>query len=206
LDVAAVPVDYAWSGYFERQLDNSGNCIAIAPLKGFIKESLDKLRENFGRSPLTKAVLDLMLGMVGDNEALVKVIEMTRGRSEEEVGYVGGNAATLAVKVDKTALQGRDFSSAVVKCADFSSASLWNVNFTDANLATSFFTKILGSVWSVTFSPDGKFLAIGDTNDVVSLWEVASRKEIFTFKGHTSRVRSVVFSPQGNTLAITGKC
>lgn len=75
------------------------------------------------------------------------------------------------------------------------------MNFTDANLATSFFTKILGSIWSVTFSPDGKFLAIGDTNDVISLWEVASRKEILTFKGHTNRVRSVVFSPNGQTLA-----
>ncbi len=49
LDRSAAPVDYTWSGYFERQLDNSGNCIAIAPLKGFIKESLEKLRENFGR-------------------------------------------------------------------------------------------------------------------------------------------------------------
>ncbi|MEL6166641.1 MAG: NTPase (NACHT family), partial [Cyanobacteria bacterium J06628_3] len=114
LDADAVPVDYTWSAYFERQLDNSGNCIAIPPLKEFITESLEKLRENFGRSPLTKAVLDLMLGMVGDNEALVKVIEMTRGKTEDEVGYVGGNAATLLVKVDNCAIEDTDLSNTVV--------------------------------------------------------------------------------------------
>ncbi|MEO1187001.1 MAG: pentapeptide repeat-containing protein, partial [Cyanobacteria bacterium J06636_27] len=159
LDSSVVPVDYTWSGYFERQLDNSGNCIAIAPLKGFVKETLEKLRENFGKAPLTNAVMDLMLGMVGDNEALVKVIEMTRGRSSEEVGYVGGNAASLAVKVDKGALEGRDFSGAVIKGADFSDASLRDVSFGRASLFNSNFTKNLGRVWSLTFSSDGTMLA-----------------------------------------------
>ncbi|BAY87931.1 WD-40 repeat protein (plasmid) [Calothrix parasitica NIES-267] len=201
LDSSAVPVDYTWSGYFERQLDNSGHYIAIPPLKGFVKESLENLRENFGRSPLTKAVMDLMLGMVGDNEALVKVIEMTRGRSEDEVGYVGGNAATLAVKVNKTALEGRNFSGAVVKGADLSDASLRGIGFAGVNLADSVFTNIFAFVLSIAFSPDGKLLATGDSNGVLSLWEVVSGREILTCSGHTNRVRSVAFSSDGVTLA-----
>ncbi len=200
LDVAAVPVDYTWSGYFERQLDNSGNCIAIAPLKGFIKESLDKLRENFGRSPLTKAVLDLMLGMVGDNEALVKVVEMTRGRSEDEVGYVGGNAATLAVKVDKTALEGRDFSGGVVKGGDFIDASLRNVDFTKANLGNSFFANTIGQIFSVALNSSGQILAMGDTAKI-RLWQINDKQQILTFNEHQNLVYSVAFSPDDQILA-----
>ena len=201
LDESAAPVEYTWSSYFSRHLDETGNCVVIPSLKGFTSESLEKLRKTFGRAPLTKAVIDLMLGMIADNEALIRTIEATRHRSENRVDYVGGNAATLAVKVDKRALEKRDFSGTVVRGADFSNASLRCVNFSEANLADSSFTKIFGTVWSVAFSPDGKLFATGDGNGRVSLWEAASGKENLTWKGHSHWVRSVAFSPQGNILA-----
>ncbi|WP_414622810.1 eIF2A-related protein [Calothrix sp. CCY 0018] len=201
LDRTAVPVDYTWSGYFEYQLDNEGNCIAVPQLKAFTKESLEKLRENFGRSPLTKAVMDLMLGMVGNNEALIKVIEMTRGRSEEEVGYVGGNAATLAVKVDKAALEGKNFSHTVIQEADFTSTSLRHVNFARANLADCIFTKMLGMVASVKFSPDGRFIAMSDSDGMVYLYQFDTGRQLQIFEGHTSWVNSVTFSPDSQIIA-----
>ncbi len=86
-----------------------------------------------GVKPLTKAVMDLMLGMVGDNEALVEVIEMTRGKSEEEVGYVGGNAVTFSVKVDKAVLEGRDLSFVSIKGSVLNNVSLRGTNFKQAN-------------------------------------------------------------------------
>ncbi|MDJ0694937.1 NACHT domain-containing protein [Mastigocoleus sp. MO_188.B34] len=205
LDGSAEAVEYTWSGYFSRQLDETGRSIAIKPLKKFTRESLEKLRETFGRSPLTKAVLDLMLGMVGNNQALIKVIEATRGRNEDEVAYVGGNAATLAVKFDKWALEGIDFSGAVIRKADFSNASLQNVNFARGNLADSVFTKIFGIILSVAFSPDGRLFATGDSNGVVTLWDTANNREILTFKGHTNSVSSVAFSQDGETLASSSR-
>ena len=58
-----------------------------------------------------------------------------------------------------------------------------------------------GAVWSVAFSPDGKTLASGSSDQTVHLWEVSSGQCLKTLQGHTSRSRSVAFSPDGKTLA-----
>ena len=222
LDTNAKSVYYTWSNYFQRQMDEVGNILSIPCLKGFTSEDLAGLRNSFGQAPLTKAVIDLLLPMLDTsrvlqgsvqthlNEAqmsvstpnsLLKILDMTRDKTEAEVGYVGGNAANLAVKVDKAALEGRNLSCTVIKGADFSNASLRRVNLTGANLSDSFFTKIMGSIQAVAFSSDGKFLATGDSNGVVSLWATASRREIFICKGHSRCVYSVTFSPDSTTIA-----
>ncbi|MEG5001398.1 NACHT domain-containing protein [Microcoleus sp. B4-D4] len=214
LDPNAAPQEYTWSNYCRLQAQNRNNGELIAPLKGFAAEDLGQLRQSFGHAPLTKAVMDLLLPMVGAvsscrpcldvgaaTEKLLEILEATRGKTESEVGYVGGNAATLLVKIDRTALEEKDLSRAVILGADFTDASLRHVNFAESNLTNSIFTKIFGSVRSVIFSPDGKLLATGDSNGVVRLWEASSCREILTCKGHTNVVESVAFSPDGEILA-----
>ncbi len=118
------------------------------------------LPSTFGKAPLAKAVLDLLLPMLDPAETtgarLVNIIEATRGKTEAEVGYVGGNAVTLLLKHNNAALEGKNLARTVIKSADFTNASLRRVNFTEANLADSVFPKIFGSFGSVAFSPDGK--------------------------------------------------
>ncbi|MBE9121550.1 NACHT domain-containing protein [Tychonema sp. LEGE 07199] len=214
LDRNAAPQKYAWSNYCRLQSQKRNNGELIAPLQGFVAEDLSKLSQSFGQAPLTKAVMDLLLPMVGAvsscrpcldvgaaTEELLEILEATRGKTESEVGYVGGNAATLLVKIDRTALEAKDLSRAVILGADFTDASLRHVNFAESNLTNSIFTKIFGSVRSVIFSPDGKLLATGDSNGVVRLWEASSGREILTCKGHTNVVESVAFSPDGKILA-----
>ena len=200
LDVNATPIDYTWSGYFSRNLDETGCSIPIPPLRKFTSEPLEKLKDSFGRTVLTKAVLDLMLGMVGDNEALIKIIEGTRGKGEDKVGYVGGNAATLGVKVDRVALEEKDLSGTFIKGADLSNASLCNVNFAGANLVASAFTNTLSQIFSVAFNSNGQFLAMGDA-EKIHLWRVADKQKILTFTGHQNLVYSITFSPDDQILA-----
>jgi serine/threonine protein kinase len=57
------------------------------------------------------------------------------------------------------------------------------------------------SVISVSFSPDGKFLASGSLDKTVKVWEVGSWREVATLRGHGGAVFSVSFSPDGNFLA-----
>ncbi|MBU7587472.1 MAG: NACHT domain-containing protein [Nostoc sp. TH1S01] len=196
LDNSAAAIDYTWSGYFSRQLNH-----IIAPLKAFTTESFEKLKETFGKTPLTKAVMDLLVPILSDNEPLIRMIEATRNKSEEEVGYVGGNAATLAVKVDKTALEGRDFSHVVIKGADFTNASLRRVNLVEAKLLNSNLSKVGSSVLSVAVSTNGEVLATGDKSGEVCFWRLSEGLPVLSCKGHTDWVRSVCFSPDNKILA-----
>lgn len=95
---------FSWGEYFQSHRDKT---IALEKLKSFKSESLQKLRNTVGRSPLTKAVLDLLVGMVnltpltyegmGEQDSpllageglgerskspLLEIIQATKGKSE----------------------------------------------------------------------------------------------------------------------------
>lgn len=63
----------------------------------------------------------------------------------------------------------------------------------------------VGRVFSVTFAPDGKTVLAGAWDGSIRLWDVAARKEIRQYPGHSGWVRSVAFSPDGRTFASGGK-
>ena len=209
LNESGTPQYYTWSLYFRRLINEGKKIEAINPLKAFGSESLEHLRQTFGRSPLTKAVMDLLLPMLDihpsmsllPHHSIIKILEATRGKTEEEVGYVGGNTATLLVKVDNQALEGFDLSSAVIKGADFANASLRGVNFAEANLGGSNFTEVFGFILTLAYSPDSKLFATGEADGRIRLWQVATSQQILSFKGHTNWVTSVTFSPNSKLLA-----
>ena len=54
---------------------------------------------------------------------------------------------------------------------------------------------------SMVFSPDGKFLATGSSNDTVKLWNVASWTILHVLRGFTWPADHLAFSPDGKILA-----
>jgi WD40 repeat protein/tRNA A-37 threonylcarbamoyl transferase component Bud32 len=62
-----------------------------------------------------------------------------------------------------------------------------------------------GSVWSVAYSPDGKYLASGGEDKTVRIWDAATGQELHTLSGHTDAVNCVAFSPDSRWLASGGR-
>ncbi|MCJ7530061.1 MAG: serine/threonine protein kinase [Anaerolineales bacterium] len=63
-------------------------------------------------------------------------------------------------------------------------------------------SQVNNGITSLAFSPVGSLLASGvATEDNVGLWDPRSGSLVRLLKGHTSRVSSVAFSPDGFTLA-----
>ncbi len=56
-----------------------------------------------------------------------------------------------------------------------------------------------GPIWSVAFSPDGKYVAAAD--NTAKIWDVASGNQVQTLPGHTSGIYGIAFSPDGTRLA-----
>lgn len=60
------------------------------------------------------------------------------------------------------------------------------------------------TIYSVAFSPDGKYVATGSFDKLAKLWEAATGKDLRTFggtQGHQNLVLSVAFSPDGKAIA-----
>src|SRR6266699_577720 len=57
---------------------------------------------------------------------------------------------------------------------------------------------------SIAWSPDGKYIASGDTGGIIHIWEAETGKTILTYRGHTRFVRSIAWSPDGLYIASGG--
>jgi WD40 repeat protein len=60
----------------------------------------------------------------------------------------------------------------------------------------------IAGVESLSYSPDGKYLASGSLDNAVRLWEAGTGRETLVLAGRSSWVRAVAYSPDGRYLAL----
>ncbi|MEH2009513.1 NB-ARC domain-containing protein [Nostoc sp.] len=149
--------------------------------------------------PVAKRLLNIFRTPKYIEDKLTQILNNLRDKFFVKPGYAGGNTLNLLEQLQAD-LSDYNFSYLAIWQAYLQDVNLHDINFAYSDLSKSVFTETFGSILSVTFSPDGKFLATGDANGEVRLWNYDG-KQLFTYKGHTSRVWSVVFSPDSNTLA-----
>jgi WD40 repeat protein len=196
----AIPQDYTWTGYLEACVAAKSEKRKISPLQEFIPESSEYLRKTFGYEPLTKAVIDLIVLMLEPTNLrpLLDLIYSTNNKTEQETGWVGGNAATLLVKKNTVILDGEDLSHTQMANSNLLSANLQRVNFFGTNLTDSLFKSVLPSpVLSIATSHDGYFFVTGHKDGNVRFWDAETRQCLNTYIGHQGRVGAVAISPDG---------
>jgi hypothetical protein len=62
-------------------------------------------------------------------------------------------------------------------------------------------SRSLGNVFTLSWSPDGRRLATGSSDNTARIWDGQTGAEIAVLKGHSGSVRSVAWSPDGRRLA-----
>jgi WD40 repeat protein len=60
-------------------------------------------------------------------------------------------------------------------------------------------------VQPITFSPDGKLIAVGDSSDSIHLIDAVTGSRLRSFKCHLDELRCVAWSPDGTLLATAGR-
>ncbi|BAZ16410.1 WD-40 repeat-containing protein [Calothrix sp. NIES-4071] len=132
------------------------------------------------------------------------IVEKLREKElQVPVGYAGGNLINLLIQLQVN-LNGYDFSRLPISQAYLQGVELSQVNFNDCSFNKTVFSQSLGSIFSVTFSPDQKLLATGGMDGQIRLWNVADSTQILAWQAHDDWIRCVAFSSDGKLIASCG--
>lgn len=149
-------------------------------------------------------IIELLIRVLKSKENLEKHFQRLLRKLRDELSlasYAGGNVINILRQIPVD-FSGWDFSKLSIWQADLQSVNLHKVNLQNADLSKSVFTQQFSYVNSVTFSPDGKLLAIGDSDGNLRLWRIADAQNSMIFEGGAGGLLGLVaFSPDGKFLA-----
>jgi len=117
-----------------------------------------------------------------------------------EVDGIFFNVRSLAISSDgkRIAGAGRDSSQGAYRGA----LRVWGVNpSADSGFLSNEKTPVL---WSATFSPDGKMLAVGGADDAIRFWDLSTNREQTSLPSFKGAAFCLAFSPDGKQLVAGG--
>jgi WD40 repeat protein len=166
-------------------------------------QAKDYVRESQVRMILVPLVDRLMGKLRSKSEIkqqLDRVLVKLRNEFAGTKGYSGGNLINLYrhLAID---LNGYDFSGLCIWQAYLPNADLHDINFADTDVEKSVFTETFGSIHSLGFSPDGNYLASGDFNSDILVWDARTHQLQSILTGHTNWVQAVTYHPVRPLLA-----
>ena len=179
----------------------------------------DKAINLWGTRLLTSETQSFLLPMIANPMALWRLIEATKDKTIADIGYAGGNAATLLrakgesfvnAGLGSTVLVGADLSNADLTGADLRCACLRDVNLSGCTMErvdlreadlTNLQVEEASAAHSLAWSPNGRWLASGVEDGKVWVWDTNTGKEIATLSDSGGTVRSVCWNHSGSKLA-----
>ncbi|NEQ95271.1 MAG: AAA family ATPase [Cyanothece sp. SIO2G6] len=108
--------------------------------------------------------------------------------------YGAGNGLNLLLALNGT-VDNLEGAEVALWRIDGRGHSLRRSNFTRAHFKEALFTETFGSVLGVAIDPTGEWLASGDTNGEIRIWQISTGQLHQTVAGHASWVRSLTFHP-----------
>jgi len=132
-------------------------------------------------------------------------------------GYESGRNATMVYEVDTGTKKATFPDEVLVRALAFNptdnllavashkkAIKLWDVSTQKVTITIQL--EESANNFALTFSRDGKLLAIGDQKkNTVTVWDLAKNKSKATLKGHEDEILALAFSPDGKLLASAGK-
>ena len=130
--------------------------------------------------------------LVSGGQKQLLLWDSATGKLTRRIGPLGGAVRGLAFTKDGAAL-------AVAEGVPGRSGAVSLIELASGQVTT--LEKSSDEMLAVAFSPDGKLLATGGTNQTVEVWRVAERQLAATLKTHAGWITGVAFSPDGKVLA-----
>lgn len=179
------------------------NCTALFCTHALIQTQVkDYLRDSQVRvllAPLA-ARLEQDFQSISHLEQHLQAVLSSLRHQPSAVKYAAGNLINLLHQLGIN-LKGYNFAHLPIWHACLQSVDLHQTDFTGCQFSEAMFTEPLAMPLAVAFSPTGDYLASGDLNSEVRLWQVEDGKSVLVGKGHGGWVWSIAFSPDGKWLA-----
>lgn len=171
----------------------------FALIKAQTKDYLREAQTHLILEPIAQQLLSRHGAVPAIKAQLIERLAILR-RSGTRSSYAAGNSLNL-LRFLGADLSGLDCSDLAIRQAYLVGANLTNLNFAGTDLSTAAFTETFTATLSVAFSPDGQYLAIGNTDGQVRIWSAMDGKRRLTCIGHRSWITCVAFSPDSQMLA-----
>lgn len=195
-----------------------------ALLLAYSPEYIQTVQRRLLLQPIAQRLVDA-LGEQGAMDCLQALKRALQQALAPPTGYAGANLLHLLAHLNHGDLHGQDFAQLTIQRAVLNRVELRAASFAGANLVECEWSEAFGLVDAVAFSPDGRWLAVGASNDTLALWQVtggdaatdgegdATLQEPRRFEpllnrtddssrvNRAQRIRVLVFHPKGKLLA-----
>jgi len=162
--------------------------LILAQIKEYVRASQTRLL----LQPVASHLL-AQLGVRGVEQQLQAVLTHLR-TVPLAPGYAAANLLHLLLQLDMK-LGGYDFSQLTVRQANLRGVSLPRINFAGSDLTDTRFTEPLGRIFTVVFSPDGRFLVAGTREGSIHLWRTADQQLAQVIQAHNHALIDLAFAP-----------
>lgn len=177
--------------------------LSHALIKATVKDYVRASQTRLILHPIAEQLCGTFRTIASLEQHIGNILATLKRSGDRLSGYGGGNLINLCVHLNLD-LTPYNFSGLPIWQAYLQGANVQRVKFTQCDFSRSCFTQAFSSIFVVTFSPDGQFVATGDDNGNLRLWYVTNNEPVWNVQGHTSTIWDATFSPDGQVLVSGG--